>query len=82
MRLAYDVATRKGTLGAVLNAANEVAVSAFVAGRISFGMICDVVARTIHRHQSIASPTLRDLIEADDWARKTAERLLSDGKKD
>jgi 1-deoxy-D-xylulose-5-phosphate reductoisomerase len=76
LRLAYDVATRKGTLGAVLNAANEVAVSAFVAGRISFGMICDLVARTIHRHQSIAAPTMEDLIDADDWARKTAEKLL------
>lgn len=80
LRLAYDVATRKGTLGAVLNAANEVAVSAFVAGRVPFGMICDVVARTIHRHQSIASPTMGDLIEADDWARKTAERLVSEVK--
>jgi len=77
LRLAYDVATRKGTLGAVLNAANEVAVSAFVAGRIAFGMICDVVARTIHRHQSIAAPTMEDLIDADDWARQTAEKLIA-----
>jgi len=77
LRLAYDVATRKGTLGAVLNAANEVAVAAFVAGTIPFWMICDVVARTIHRHQSIGTPTLRDLIEADDWARRTAEKLIA-----
>ncbi|MBC8105805.1 MAG: 1-deoxy-D-xylulose-5-phosphate reductoisomerase [Anaerolineae bacterium] len=77
LRLAYDVATRKGTLGAVLNAANEIAVAAFVAGSIPFWMICDVVARTIHRHQSIATPTLRDLIDADDWARRTAEKLLA-----
>ncbi|CAN5617652.1 1-deoxy-D-xylulose-5-phosphate reductoisomerase [soil metagenome] len=76
LRLAYDVATRRGTLGAVLNAANEIAVAAFVAGKIPFWMICDVVARTIRSHQMTAEPSLADLIDADAWARRTAEQLL------
>ena len=41
--MAYDVAARRGTLGAVLNAANEVAVEAFVVGRVAFGMIWRIV---------------------------------------
>ncbi len=76
LRLAYEVAKARGTLGAVLNAANEVAVDAFVAGRIAFGMICRVVERTIDGHSLIAAPSLEDLLEADRWARSTAETCI------
>ncbi len=76
LRLAYEVAHRKGTFGAVLNAANESAVEAFVAGRITFGMICRVVERTIDRHSPVTSPMLEDLLEADRWARTKAEEFI------
>jgi len=51
LRLAYEVAEMRGTAGAVLNAANEVAVGAFMAGRVRFGMISRTVELTIRRHR-------------------------------
>jgi 1-deoxy-D-xylulose-5-phosphate reductoisomerase len=69
LRLAYDVAKKGGTAGAVLNAANEAAVAAFVAGQISFGEISRLVGLTIESHRLQADPTLDDLLEADRWAR-------------
>jgi 1-deoxy-D-xylulose-5-phosphate reductoisomerase len=77
LAIAYDVARRRGTLGAVLNAADEVAVAAFADGRMGFGMICDVVERTIAAHRLTDEPSLDDLIEADRWARETAGKLIT-----
>jgi 1-deoxy-D-xylulose-5-phosphate reductoisomerase len=76
LRLAYDVATRGGTSGAVLNAANEAAVAAFVAGNIAFGEISRLVELTIARHCLQARPTLDDLLDADRWARQTVGSLI------
>jgi 1-deoxy-D-xylulose-5-phosphate reductoisomerase len=61
-----------GTLPAVLNAANEVAVEAFVNGRINFPQIAETVRRTMERHQVVAHPTLEQILDADAWARKEA----------
>jgi 1-deoxy-D-xylulose-5-phosphate reductoisomerase len=72
LKLAYQVAEAGGTAGAVLNAANEAAVAAFVAGQIPFDAICRVVERTIERHPVQQTPTLDDLLQADQWARETA----------
>ena len=77
LAIAYDVARRGGTLGAVMNAANEVAVEAFLGSRIGFGRISDVVSLTIREHQFVASPAMDDLMEADRWARRTASSLLA-----
>lgn len=74
--IAYEVIRVGGTLGAVMNAANEIAVSAFLAERIRFGMIWRVVEHTISRHEVVRNPTLDDLMEADRWARKTAEAWI------
>ena len=71
LRIAFDVATRGGTLGAVMNAANEAAVDAFVAGKITFGEISRLVELTIADHRLQAEPTLDDLLEADRWALRT-----------
>lgn len=76
LRLAYDVAKRGGTSGAVLNAANEAAVAAFVAGNITFGEISRLVELTIARHCLQANPTLDDLLEADRWARQMVGSLI------
>jgi 1-deoxy-D-xylulose-5-phosphate reductoisomerase len=78
LRIAYEVAERGGTLGAVMNAANEVAVQAFLTGKISLGGICRLVELTIRRHVLQPASTLDDLLEADQWARSTAIGLLSD----
>ena len=59
-----------GTLPSVLNAANEVAVEAFVNGKISFPQITETVRRTMEAHKIISGPTLEQLLEADAWARR------------
>ncbi|MCX6857026.1 MAG: 1-deoxy-D-xylulose-5-phosphate reductoisomerase [Verrucomicrobia bacterium] len=62
-----------GTLPAVLNAANEVAVEAFLHERTSFPAIWQTVARVMEKHQVIQHPTLEALIEVDAWARREAQ---------
>lgn len=73
LNLARHAGTVGGTLPAVLNAANEVAVAAFLEGRISFPGIWQTVERVMNAHQVIAHPTLEALIEADAWARREAK---------
>jgi 1-deoxy-D-xylulose-5-phosphate reductoisomerase len=63
-----------GTLPAVLNAANEIAVEAFVDQRISFPQISTVVRHTMDRHQTMSHPTLQQILTADAWARDEAAR--------
>ncbi len=78
LRIAYDVARRKGTMGAVMNAAKESAVDAFAAGKLPFGMISRVVELTIDAHQFREEPTLEELLEADRWARTAADKIAAD----
>lgn len=61
-----------GTLPAVLNAANEVAVEAFVNRKINFPQITETVRRTMDRHQTVAHPTLEQILAADAWARQAS----------
>lgn len=81
LRIAFDVATRGGTLGAVMNAANEAAVAAFVSGNITFGEISRLVELTIDRHRLQAQPSLDDLLEADRWARETVQLQVASRSK-
>ena len=76
LKLAYDVAKQGGTAGAVLNAANEAAVAAFIAGQISFGEISRLVGLTIEAHRLQATPSLDDLLRADQWARGYVQSLV------
>jgi len=61
-----------GTMPAVFNAANEVAVDAFVSGRINFPQITETVRRTMDTHRVVDHPTLDKILEADAWARRQA----------
>jgi 1-deoxy-D-xylulose-5-phosphate reductoisomerase len=61
-----------GTMPAVLNAANEVAVEAFVNRRISFPQISLRVQGAMERHRVLAHPSLEEILQADAWARKEA----------
>ena len=63
-----------GTLPAVFNAANEVAVDAFLARRINFPTISEVVARVMSAHAVVESPDLPQILQADRWARAEAGR--------
>jgi 1-deoxy-D-xylulose-5-phosphate reductoisomerase len=75
--LAYDVARKGGTAGAVLNAANEAAVAAFTSGKIAFYEISRLVGLTIAKHDVQDKPTLDDLLRADRWARICVQDLVS-----
>jgi len=61
-----------GTLPAVLNAANEIAVEAFCAKKITFPEITKTVQRTMDAHQVISHPSLDEILAADTWARHNA----------
>src|SRR5580658_237135 len=73
---ALDLARRAGEIGgtlpAVFNAANEVAVSAFVEHAINFPQISERVGRVMDCHKVIAHPRLEEILEADAWARQQA----------
>ncbi len=76
LRLGYEAARAGGASGAVLNAANEVAVERFQAGMIPFGHIVAVTAEVCRRHPPVPQPTLNDLRAADAWARDEVERCI------
>ncbi len=65
-----------GTLPAVMNAANEVAVSAFLDRQIPFPRIWQLVEQVMNRHTSVAKPNLDAILQADRWARATAGGVL------
>jgi 1-deoxy-D-xylulose-5-phosphate reductoisomerase len=61
-----------GTLPAVLNAANEVAVEAFVQRKINFPDISATVRKVMEAHRVVAAPDLEAILAADRWARQAA----------
>ncbi len=61
-----------GTLPAVLNAANEVAVERFLAGEIAFTRIAGLTAEVMQKHTSVDHPSLDEVLRADAWARQEA----------
>ena len=63
-----------GTLPAVLNAANEMAVEAFVNRKINFPQITEAVRRVMNAHKVVPHPKLEQILEADAWARQEASR--------
>jgi 1-deoxy-D-xylulose-5-phosphate reductoisomerase len=74
LQLARRAGEASGTMPAVLNAANEVAVEAFVNGKIKFPQISGTVRRVMDAHQVVAHPALDRILEADAWARAEAAR--------
>jgi len=76
LALAYDAGKQGGIAPAVLNAANEVAVGAFLDRRISFLDIPAIVARSVGDAPKVPRPTLEQLLEADAWARRHAQTLV------
>jgi 1-deoxy-D-xylulose-5-phosphate reductoisomerase len=73
LSLAYTACETGKTLPAVLNAANEVAVEAFLKNALSFRKIPQIIEETMEHHRVVTDPTLNDILEADQWARKQAE---------
>lgn len=72
LELAYRALEIGGTLPAVLNGANEIAVDKFLNGKISFLQIPELIELTMNAYTVKYDYTLEDLLEADDWARNFA----------
>jgi len=69
---AHESLRRCGTMPAVMNAANEVAVTAFSNGDIRFTDIWCVIEKTMNKHGVVETPSLDEVITADTWARTCA----------
>lgn len=74
--LAFEACRAGGTLPAVLNAANEVAVAAFLANRLGFTGIHKVIQATMEAHANATAPDMETIIAADRWARGVAANLI------
>jgi 1-deoxy-D-xylulose-5-phosphate reductoisomerase len=72
LKLAYEVAEAGGTAPAVYNAANEVAVAAFLEQTVRFTEIVDIVRKTVETVKTVVHPQLEDILEADRQARIVA----------
>ncbi len=77
LQLAFDACADGGTLPAVMNAANEVAVEAFLSGRLSFTGIARVIDATMSMHTLERTPSLDAILGADAWARKKAGEAIA-----
>ncbi|GAX59260.1 1-deoxy-D-xylulose 5-phosphate reductoisomerase [Candidatus Scalindua japonica] len=77
LRLGYEVVEKGGTMGATFNAANEIAVQAFLEDKIKFTDITRAVEYVMKEHNYIKDPTLQDIIDADEYARKETKICLS-----
>jgi 1-deoxy-D-xylulose-5-phosphate reductoisomerase len=76
LQLAFEALSLGGTAPAVLNAANETAVSAFLNGRISFEKIPLLIEQALTKHEVRRSPEFQDIVEADQKARAFVGALL------
>jgi 1-deoxy-D-xylulose-5-phosphate reductoisomerase len=77
IRLARQVGSAGLTYPAVYNAANEQAVDAFHERKIGFLDILDIIEETISQHSPAAALTLEGVLEAELWARATADSLIA-----
>ncbi|PKL51957.1 MAG: 1-deoxy-D-xylulose-5-phosphate reductoisomerase [Nitrospira bacterium HGW-Nitrospira-1] len=75
---AYEAMKTGGTAPAVLNAANEIAVYAFLENKIGFNDIPAVIRKTVESHTALLAPDLNDVLEADRWAREKAEHYVKE----
>jgi 1-deoxy-D-xylulose-5-phosphate reductoisomerase len=75
LSLGYEVARTGGTAPVVFNAANEAAVEEFLAGRIKFVNIVEIIENCLNRHNVKPAVCLEDVLEADAWARREVTEL-------
>ncbi|MDR0956759.1 MAG: 1-deoxy-D-xylulose-5-phosphate reductoisomerase [Endomicrobium sp.] len=76
LKFAYFAANKGYTMPAVMNAANEVAVEAFLNKRIKFTDIVKIVEKTMKNHEILKNMSLNSFYQADLWARQYAEKLF------
>lgn len=78
LALARQAAEAGGTMPAVLSGADEIAVQAFLGGRVSFTGIPALVEETMSRHAATYGPSLEELLAAEAWAQTTAASLIDE----
>lgn len=76
LELAYEAGRTGGTLPAVLNAANEEAVQAFLDGKIRFPEISELVGEVMARHTVVKGPDIQAVLDSDRWARECVKSLI------
>jgi 1-deoxy-D-xylulose-5-phosphate reductoisomerase len=76
LRLAYRAMGDGESMPAVMNAANEVAVDAFLSGKVRFMDIASIIEKTMDAHQPRDLTTIEDVLQADRWGRVKARELL------
>ena len=80
IKLAYQALELGGTMPAVLNGANEIAVNAFLNSQISFSTIPQIIQNTMKEHKPKHNPNISDILDADYWAREKALNFCMDIK--
>ena len=78
LRIAIEAGKKGETFPAALCGADEIAVQQFLAGRIKFTDIPELVERTLEEHKAVATPSLEAIMAADDWARERVMQLVGD----
>jgi len=79
LSLAYLALQTGGTCPAVMNAANEIAVAAFLQEKIGFLQIPQIISQVMLSHESIEISTLEQVLDADCWGRQRASSLIAEG---
>jgi 1-deoxy-D-xylulose-5-phosphate reductoisomerase len=77
LNLAHQALETGGTMTAVLNAANEIAVENFLLERLPFSSIPQIVESTMQKHDIKTNPSLEDVLEADRWGRSKAQSFVA-----
>ena len=80
IKLAYQALERGGTMPAVLNGANEIAVNAFLNSKIRISEIPVIIQNTMKEHKLKYSPNISDILDADYWARERALNFCTNKK--
>src|SRR5688572_24621103 len=76
LSLAYHALREGGTMPVVLNGANEIAVAAFLEGRIGFREIHRIITKTMNKHAKRVAKEIGEILEVDRWARQHASSLI------
>lgn len=78
LELAFNAAEEGGSMPAVLNGANEIAVDSFIKGKIGFLQIPLIIEKTMKAHKTFSIDFIEGVVEADSWARNTAKRFIQE----
>ena len=76
LAMAFDACKTGGTMPAVLNAANEIAVESFLNKAVSFLQIPEIIRQIMDNHIFVETPEITDILQADQWAREKAKKFI------